>query len=516
MVEDITKDKLNKKRVLKNTIMLYIRMLALMVIGFITTRVVLAALGEVDYGLNNAIAGFVALTYVLTGSLNAAESRFITFELGKGNQKKLNSVFSTAVIVQLVMATVVALLIESIGMWFLENHMTIPAERLIASRWVLHFAAINTFVNLLFVPYSAAIISHEKMDVYAYVSIIEGVLNLGIAYLISIDLWTDRLVFYSGALCLSAFTIHLIYFLYCLSKFEECKFRTIFDKELFRNLGQFAGWNLFGAVSSVLRDQGINVLFNVFCGPAVNAARGVSNQASGIATKFAGSFMQAINPQITKSYASGNYEYMNSLVSQGTRIAFALFFIIALPIFIETDFLIGLWLINVPAHTVAFIRILLVLLFFDSIQANPLITVMLATGNIKYYQIIVGGLQLLEFPVALVMLYLGASPEMVLIMVASIACSCMVARLYMLHRYINYPVIDYLKGVTFRLLSVIVVSSIIPALIKFLSPNTNLWNLLVIFVSLISAGISMWLIDFTRGERKQMIKRVLARIPFAK
>lgn len=502
---------LNKKTVVKNTIMLYIRMLVLMMIGFLTTRIVLNALGEVDYGLNNAIAGFVALSYVITGSLNAAESRFITFELGGGNQKKLNKIFSTAVSIQIVMAVIVAVLIETVGMWFLTNHMTIPYERLLASRWVLHFAVINTFITLLFVPYSAAIISHEKMGIYAYVSIIEGVINLGIAYLITLDVWGDKLVFYSGALCLSALTINLLYLFYCIKNFEECKIRFVFDKKLLGSIGQFAGWNLFGAVASVLRDQGINVLFNIFCGPVVNAARGVSNQASGMAVKFSRGFMQALNPQITKSYASGDYNYMNSLVSQGTRMSFALFFLLALPIFVETDFIMSLWLVKVPAHSITFIRILLVELFFDSIQANPLTTILLATGNIKYYQILVGGLQLLEFPIAFILLKMGISPEIVLIMVTSISCCCMGARLYMLRRNINYPVLDYLRDVTVKLLLVIAISSIAPILVKLLAPSSPMWHLLTIVISIISAGLFIWMIDIKKEERMILINKIRAR-----
>lgn len=509
-------NQLNKKTIVKNTVLLYIRLFVLMVIGFITTRVVLRSLGEVDYGLNNAVAGFVALFGVLTGSLNAAISRFITYELGLGNQKKLNRVFSSAVFIQLFMAAIVAVLVETIGIWFLNNHMTIPPERLFASRWVLHFAVINTFISLAFVPYSATIISHEKMSIYAYVSIIEGLFHLLIAYLIVLGVWGDRLIFYSGAICFASIIINGIYLTYCTRRFEECHLSLVFDKSLLKSIGGFAGWNLFGAASAVLRNQGINLLFNIFLGPAVNAARGVSNQTSGLATKFSNGFMTALNPQITKSYASGDFKYMYSLVYQGTRMCFALFFLLALPLFIETDTLLGLWLVDVPEHTVAFVRIVLVIMFIDSIMANPLITIMLATGKIRNYQIIVGGLQLLDFPLAYIFLKLNYSPEMVMSIVAFISCCCMIARLLMLHRMIKFPVVDYLKNVTFVLLFVVVLSSITPIILHYMVPDGLWWDLFVCVIAVLSAALFIWMIDIKKDERQLLISKVSTFVPFLK
>ena len=502
---------LNKKTVARNTIMLYFRMFFLMIVGFVVTRIVLSSLGQEDYGINNAVAGFVALFGVLTNSLNAAISRFITYELGKGNQENLNRIFSTAVFIQFAMSIVVAILIETIGMWFMTSYMVIPIERLYASHWVLHFAVIQTIITLTFVPYSAAIISHEKMNIYAYVSIFEGILHLLIAYLIKLDIWGDKLIFYSATICASNLIVNFTYRFYCTKKFAECKLKRVFDKNLFKNLGNFAGWNLFGAVSAVLRDQGINVLFNMFFGATVNAARGVSNQASSIATKFSLGFMQALNPQLTKSYASGNHDYMYSLLYQGTRMSFALFFIIALPIFVETELLMSLWLTEVPEHTVAFIRIVLILLFLDFVNANPLITIQLATGNIKKYQIVVGGLQLLDCPIAYILLINGYSPETVMIMVVTVAFSCMVARLYMLKGMIDFPVKAYLKNVTLVEFKVIIYSSLLPLALYFALPNTLFNQLLICFISVISAGAFILFIAITKTERTKILNFVITK-----
>lgn len=501
-------EQLNKKTVVKNTVLLYVRMFFLMVIGFITTRVVLRSLGEVDYGLNNAVAGFVLLFGVFSGSLNAAISRFITYELGRGDQDKLNTVFSTSVYIQLLMALFVAVLVETIGIWFLNNHMTIPPERMNASQWVLHFAVINTFITLTFVPYSAAIISHEKMGIYAYVSILEGGLNLIIAYLISLDLWGDRLIFYSGALCLSSIIVNVLYRFYCIKNFEECKLRRVFDLNLIKKMGGFAGWNMFGAVSGILNVQGINILFNMFLGPVVNAARGISNQTSGFATKFSNGFMTALNPQITKAYASGERHYMLSLVDQGTRMAFFLFFLIALPIFFETDTLLTLWLVNYPAHTVGFVRIALLVLLMDGVLANPLITVMLATGNIRNYQIVVGGLLLLEFPIAYVMLKLGTTPELVLFMVLAFSCICMMVRVFMLHRMIDFPIRAYLKNVIFRIAMVVILTIPLPLIIANLLANSIWSDIIVCVVSDVSAISIIWSFGLEKSEKQMLLKKI--------
>ncbi len=513
MSDDINQaNNLSKKTVIKNTFMLYIRMFVLMIIGFITTRVVLRSLGEVDYGLNNAIAGFVSLFGVLTGSLNAAISRYITYELGRGDQKKLNKVFSTSLTIQIIMAIIVSLLVETVGMWFLINHMTIPEDRLFASCWVLHFAVINTFVNLTFVPYSACIISHEKMSVYAYVSIIEGVLQLILAYLISLDVWGDKLIFYSCALCLTSLIVNGIYLVYCRKNYVECRIRKAFDINLIKNIGGFAGWNMIGAASGILKNQGINILFNMFFGPKINAAQGVSNQASGLATKFSNGFMTALNPQITKSYAAGNFDYMYSLVYQGTRMAFALFLIIALPIFIETETLLSLWLVDYPEHTVTFIRLMLITLLVDFIIAPPLVTIMLATGKIRNYQISVGGLQLLSFPIAYIMLKCGSSSELVLCMVVFIALLCMFVRLSMLYRMIKFPVTEYLKNVVLIIIEVIILSSILPIFAYYMLPDGLPSDITVCAISIISAAIVILFVGLTKSERLKLVESLRSRL----
>ena len=507
-------ESVKKRRVMKNTLMLYGRMLFLMVISFIATRIVLHSLGEVDYGLNNAVAGFVALFGLLTGSLNAAISRFITFELGKGDRQKLIRVFSTAVFIQLGMATIVALLLETIGIWFLNTYMTIPLERLTASRWVFHFSVINTFIALTFVPYSAAIISHEKMNIYAYIGVFEGLFNLLCAYLVSLNFWSDKLIFYSAFLCVCGLVTNLFYRIYCTHQFEECHLRKVFDKNLLKSITSFAGWNLFGASASVLRSQGVNLLFNIFFGPVVNAARGISVQTTNISTKFSQGFMQAFNPQITKSYAAGDLKYMYSLVYQGTRLSFFLFLVIALPIFMETDTLLRLWLVEYPNHSVSFVRITLFYLLVDIIIAGPPTTIMLATGNIKNYQLLVGGTGIMVVPLSYVVLKFGCSPEFVMFIILAVAVITGAERFYMLHRMVDYPVVDYAKNVLFPIAYITVLSAIIPAVLYFLL-SRSLWiDLLICAISVFSACLTIWLVGLHKSEKKLVLKKVSGAMPF--
>ena len=488
--------------------MLYIRMFFLMIISFITTRIVFRSLGEQDYGLNNAVGGFVALFGVLTSSLNAAISRFLTFEMGRKDQQQLNKVFSTSIIIQIIMAIVVAALIETIGIWFMDRYMTIPYERLNAAHWVLHFAVINTFITLTFIPYRSAIISHEKMEIYAYVSILEGVLQLAIAFMLAKNLYCDNLIFYGGAMCISSFIVNIIYRIYCKIHFTECKLRSAFDKGLLKNIAKFAGWNFFGAISSVFRSQGINLLFNIFFGPAVNAARGVSNQASNVATKFSSGFMTALYPQITKSYASGDYKYMNSLIFQGTRMGFILFFIIALPIFVETEFLLSIWLGDYPAHTIAFIRIALIILFFDQILAGPQTTSLLATGNIRKYQIVTGGILLFTFPLAYVLLKVGFSSEIVMIMVATLSFLAFIVRLGFMVKMIPFPVMEYIREVLFRIISAVLLASIIPVVFHFCFIDVTWFRFLNCLIAVISGGLFSWVIVCTATERAMVMDRI--------
>lgn len=418
----------NSKRIVKNTVVLYFRMLFMMGISFYTSRIVLNALGVEDFGIYNVVGGIVAMFSVLSGSLSAAISRFITYELGKDNLLNLKKIFSSAVTIQLGIGLFILILAETIGVWFLNREMNIPTDRMLAANWVFQLSIITFIINLVSVPYNAVIIAHEKMSAFAYISIFEALGKLVIAFLIVVSP-IDNLIFYAALMCVVALIIRIIYGYYCQYCFEECRYSFIFDKTYLKQMFKFAGWNFIGASSAVLRDQGGNIIINIFCGPAVNAARGIAFQVNNAVQGFVTNFMIALNPQITKSYASGNQKYMMSLIYQGGRFSYYMLLLFSLPILVNTHYVLALWLKIVPDHTVLFVRLILIFALSESIS-NPLVTAMLATGRIKNYQIVVGGLQMMNLPISYLLLRIGCIPESVIWVAIGISQCCLVGRLY--------------------------------------------------------------------------------------
>ena len=305
----------NNKRIAKNTLLLYFRMLFMMAVSLYTSRVVLNALGVEDFGIYNVVGGVVAMFSMLSGSLSAAITRFITYELGKGNQENLKKIFSSSVTIQIGLAILIIVVAEAIGVWFLNMKMNIPDVRITAANWVFQFSILTFAVNLISVPYNASIIAHERMSAFAYISILEAIGKLAIVFLIVISPM-DKLIFYAILMCAVALIVRLAYGVYCKRHFEECTYHFIFDRDLLKHMFGFAGWNFIGATSAVLRDQGGNVVINLFCGPAANAARGIAFQVNNAISGFVTNFMTALNPQITKSYAAGDRKYMMTLIFQ--------------------------------------------------------------------------------------------------------------------------------------------------------------------------------------------------------
>ena len=346
------------RTIAKNTLMLYVRMIFMLFVGFYTSRVVLDSLGENDYGVYSVVGGVVAMFTIISGALNSAVSRFITFEMGKGTGMSLNKVYSTSVIIQMVLSLIVIAICEPVGIWFIRNEMTISPDRISAAIWVLQFSLLSFVVNLMSVPQMATITAHEKMSAYAYIGILDGLLRLGAALLI-IHSPIDRLVWYSALMAGAVIIVRIAYGLYCRMRFPECRFRPLFEKGLVREMFSFAGWNFIGVTSGVLRDQGGNILVNLFFTTAMNAARGVAVQLNGAVQGFVTNFMTAVNPQITKSYASGDKAYMLSLVKKSSKMSFFLLFIIALPMLFNTEYLLEIWLKDVPAQSASFVRLFL-------------------------------------------------------------------------------------------------------------------------------------------------------------
>lgn len=489
----------NNKRIAKNTLMLYFRMLFTMAVSLFTSRVVLNTLGVEDYGIYNVVGGVVSMFSIISGSLSAAISRFITVELAKGDADKLKKTFSASVTIQLLLSLIIVVLIESIGVWFLNAKMVIPAERMDAANWVLQFSIVTFVINLISVPYNATIIAHEKMSAFAYISILEVVCKLVIVYLLKISP-IDRLVFYAILMCAVSVIIRLVYGYYCNRHFAECKFSFRFDKDLLKRMFSFAGWNFIGASSAVLRDQGGNIIINLFGGPAVNAARGIAMQVNHAIVGFSNNFMTALNPQITKSYASGEQDYMMKLIFRGARFSFYMLLFLSLPVLANTHYILSLWLGIVPEHSVLFVRLALIFAMSESIS-SPLVTAMLATGKIRNYQIVVGGLQMLNLPISYVLLRIGCIPETVMMVAIGLSQCCLAARLVMLRTMIGLSARKYLREVYLNVILVTTVAAVLPILTSVILEESFLNFVIIVLISLITAAISIFYIGFNKNER---------------
>lgn len=496
----------NNKRIAKNTLLLYFRMLFMMAVSLYTSRVVLNALGVEDFGIYNVVGGVVAMFSMLSGSLSAAITRFITYELGTGNQENLRKIFSSSVTIQIGFALLIILLAEAVGVWFLNVKMNIPDTRLVAANWVFQFSILTFAINLISVPYNASIIAHERMSAFAYISILEAIGKLTIAFLIVISPM-DKLIFYAILMCTVALIVRFTYGAYCKRHFEECTYHFIFNKELLKRMFGFAGWNFIGATSAVLRDQGGNIVINLFCGPAVNAARGIAFQVNTAVYGFVSNFMTALNPQITKSYAAGDRDYMMTLIYQGARLSFYMLLLLSLPVLVNPHYILGLWLKIVPDHAVLFVQLVLIFAMSESIS-NPLITAMLATGKIRNYQLVVGGLQMMNLPVSYLLLRMGMFPEVVIVVAIAISQCCLAARLVMLRGMIGLSVRKYVKKVYINVLVVTVIAAILPFLLSMKLEESFLNFVLLCFVALICTGITIYYIGCDKTERQFVLNKL--------
>lgn len=496
----------NNKRIAKNTMLLYFRMIFIMVISLFTSRINLQSLGVENFGIYNVVGGVVAMFSVFSGSLSVSISRFITYELGKGNQEKLKKVFSTAVSIQIFLAICIVILAEIIGIWFLNTKMNIPAERLNAANWVMHFSILAFAVNLISVPYNAAIIAHEKMSAFAYVSVFEVIAKLGITYYLFISPF-DKLKTYAVLLFALSIVLRIIYGIYCKRNFQECSYKFIFDKGLIKQMTGFAGWSLFGLVAYSGYNYGLNILLNLFFGPVVNAARGIAFQVQNAVQGFCNNFQMALNPQIIKSYAQNDLKRMHQLIFASSKYAFFLLFFLSLPIIIEAPKILSVWLTEVPEHTVNFVRLILALITFDSLGSSISIAQQ-ATGKIKKYQIWVGGIMLMIVPVAYVSLKMGARPESVYIVYFLACIVAHIVRMIIIRPMIKLSLQEYFHKVIFRLIIVAVCASILPIIAYKLLPVTLLSLFVVCLLCPITVTVSIYFLGLEQSERKMVNEKL--------
>ena len=504
----------NNKRIAKNTLLLYVRMLFTMAVSLFTSRVILNTLGVEDYGINNVVGGIVTMFSVLSGSLSSSISRFITFELGKGNIERLKTIFSTGVNIQLGMSVLIIIIAEAVGIWFLNAKMNIPADRMVAANWVFQCAILTFVLNLLSVPYNAAIIAHEKMSAFAYISVVEVTLKLIIVYMLTISPF-DRLKTYAVLLLFVGAVIRFIYGYYCKRHFEECTYHFVFDKPVLKEMTGFAGWNFLGNGAYMLNTQGVNILMNLYFGVAVNAARGIATQVDAALKQFVNNFTTAVNPQITKSYAQGDLAYMHKLVCRSAKFSAFLMMFFAVPIILETNTILTIWLKTVPDYAVIFLQWIIISSFMDTVLANSLVTSMFATGKIKRYQIIVTTVGCLVFPLSWIAFKLGFEPQVGYIVYFIIYTILLFVRLYLLKDMVKLPVMMYIREVLYKLAPVIVVGFAIPGILILTMDAGWLRLILVCLLSVLVTAASEYFIGLSNKEKDfvaEKIKLVIGKI----
>jgi O-antigen/teichoic acid export membrane protein len=478
-----------------------------MAIGIFTSRVVLETLGVDDYGIYNVVGGFVAMFSILSSSLVNASQRFISYEMGKVNPQ-MDRMFCGTVSIHILLALCVLVVFESFGIWFLNTQLNIVPERLTAANWVYQCSVLTFCVNLISVPYNASVIAHEKMGVFAYISIYEALAKLGIVYLLWLSGY-DKLIVYALLMLFVSISLRFIYGIYCKRSFDECRYHFVLDKPLLKELLGFTGWNFIGSTAGILSTQGINILINIFFGVAINAARGLAGQVNNAINHFITNFMTALNPQITKSYAAENYGYMNKLMFRGAKYATILFWFLSLPIFIKAEYILDLWLVNVPPYAAVFLRLAIIYSLFQSLS-NTLYIGMLATGNIKKYQIVMGCLYMGTFPLCYIFFKVGLGPEWGYISSIIILFLGVFVRLYLLQKMIpSFSIMSFVKETILKVLYVMSVSFILVKMVSIIQIESDFLSLVfIVFVSVISIPLSTYLLALEGGERQMVKERI--------
>lgn len=496
------------RRIAKNTLLLYIRTAAIMVVSLYTSRIILNVLGVEDYGIYNIVGGTISFLSILTGSLSGAISRFITYGLGEGNLERLRTIFSTSVSIQLGISIFVFIIAEIGGLWMLNSNLNIPDERMNATFWVLQFSILTFITGLISVPYDACIIAHEEMKVFAYIGILEVALKL--LFVLTLYLtsgYLDKLITYAFLLFLIAVILRIIYGVYCKKKFLECNYQFKIDKSLLKEMMSYSGWSFFGNTAYIFNTQGVNVLINVFFGVTLNAARGIVTQVEGAVMKFVENFTTAITPQITKSYAAGNKEYMFTLICRGTKFSYFLLLLFLIPIELEADTILKIWLGIVPEYTALFLRLSLIATVMTLLGTMGLKAI-LATGRIRNYQLSVTIVGCLVFPITWILYKLGYPAFVSYIVYIFIYGSLNGIRLFYMYKLLGFPPMMYLKQVFSPIVIVTLTAIIVPSVVYMNMEQSIIRLITTTLVSFLMTSTSIYFLGLNSGEKNLILSKV--------
>lgn len=496
----------SNSRLMKNTFLLYFRMALLMCINLYTSRIVLETLGVEDFGIYNVVGGVVIMLGFINDSMTVSTRRYLNFELGTGNRQRLHEVFVTSLNIFFIISLLIVILAETVGLWFVVEKMIIPSERMTAALWCYHISIFTAVIDILNCPYFSAIVAHEKMKSFAYIAILDAILRLLLVYLLLVFDY-DRLIFYAILYAAEKVLIRLVYNIYCVRNFEECHYHWIYNKELFKEMAIFAGWNMWANLAYVCYTQGLNMMLNVFFGPVVNAARGVAVQVQGTVGNYANNFMMAITPQITKTYASGQLKETHLLIYRGSRLTFCLMLIMCLPLIIETPAVLSIWLKEVPEGSVLFLRLLLVIVLVQK-YTNPLATAVSSTGKIKKYESWVNGLMLTVLPIAYLTLSLGGAPWTVFVVYLIIVLLAFMLNLYIALPMMELRLADYIKYSIKPCVVVLFCSLLVPIALKLLTTPSLVLSIFDIVLMVITTALFSFKYGLDTEERNLITSKI--------
>lgn len=504
----MSKSAVNNKRIAKNTLYLYLRMLFVMGISLYTVRAILDILGVVDYGIYNVVGGVVTMFAFMNKTLSTSSQRYFSVALAKDDRDDLKRVFSLNLTVFSILGVIVVVLLETIGLWFVNYKMTIPPDRMFAANVVYQVSILAMLLHIVVVPYMALVVAHEKMNIFAIIGVVEAVGKLAIVFLLTVISF-DKLIIYGVLVLLLAFGNSLWYIIYCLKHYPESHFRWYWNKNEAVDLLGFSGWHFLGTFSTTGRSQGINILLNLFFNPAINAARAVAYQVYGAVHQLVTNFFTAVKPQIYKSYASGQYEEMFKLVMRSSLFSMYLISLLIFPLIASTQFVLGLWLKKIPEYTIVFVQLVLLNGLVDSVDA-PLSATALATGKIRKYEIAVSSVILANIPISYVALKMGCNPEITMVISIVLSCIDVFVRTLMLKGMMGFPMKKYM--ILFA--KILAVSTIMTFICRFFLFDivNNIWLFLLISFGIVILQTLLYALITDKSDREAVVCIIKKRV----
>lgn len=500
----------DNKRIAKNTFFLYFRMLFLMCISLYTSRIVLHTLGVTDFGIYNIVGSVVVMFSFISNALVNTTKRFINFDLGKKETSELRKTFSLVFSIHVLICVIIVILLESIGVWYLNYKLNVPPDRIIAANWVFQFSVISACIGIVGSPFEATIIAYEKMSIYSYISIVEGVAKLLIVYLLTIVDF-DRLIFYAALILIISISINFYKWFYCKKKFKIIQFKLIWDKEKFLSIISFSGWSLFGQLAYIASSTGLNLIANYFIGVIINATIGIAQQVNGAINKFVGGFQTAFSPQLIQTYSSNHLADHRKLINRASRISFFLIYFLSLPILCNTDYILNLWLIEVPEKSAIIIRLIIISSMIEAV-VTPLWMSMQAIGNIKKYQLTISSLNILNVPISFALLYIGFQVEIMFIVNIFLATIMFLYRMIYILPKVNYNIKCFFLDVLVPIAKIITLTCIsiypIYQILLKSSLNNHCIHIILILSTLIITLIAIVIFGLTKNEKTLVYKKI--------